>query len=424
MRILITGATGFIGSALVAALAKNGHQIVACVHHAGVERLPAEVEVERVDYMRDTDESVWLPRLAGVDVVINAVGILRETRHAHFDGLHHLAPQALFSACIRASVRRVIQISALGADDAATSHYHLSKKAADDALRLTALAWTIVQPSVVFGPGGASTHLFLRMASLPFTPLVGRGDQQMQPIHIDDLCALMLKLIDRRLAIGRTIAAVGPKAVTMREMLAAYRMAMGMGSLRPIFTPLPLMRLAARVGDFIHAGALSTETLDMLLRGNAAPAKTITTLLGHLPRALPEFIPAQQARSYRLQALASWLRPLALISIAVMWIGAGFASWFYAREVSLTLLEKLGLSPAVALPALIAACGLNVGLGFATLLKPERRLWLLQLGVIAFYTAALSWAAPALWVDPFGPLLKNLPIATLLIGIAVTETGS
>ena len=420
MRILITGATGFIGSALVAALLKNGHQIVACVHRAGQHHLPAAVETERVDYMRDTDASVWRPRLIGIDLVINAVGILRETRGATFEALHHLAPQALFNACSSADVDRVIQISALGADDAATSRYHRSKKAADDALRATNLDWTIVQPSVVFGVDGASTQLFLRMASLPLTPLVGTGAQQMQPIHIDDLCELVVALITQACGIRQTIAAVGPQAVSMRDMLATYRRLMSMGPLRTLGTPLPIMRIAARVGDVMHAGALSTETLDMLLRGNTASARTINLILGHAPRALADFVPAQQAPALRMQSVGSWLRPLLLAGLALMWIGTALVSWFYAREEGIALLNQLGLLTS-AMPAFIAACVLNFGLGLATLLKPSRRLWLMQLVVMIFYTGALTFAAPSLWADPFGPLLKNLPIAALLIGLAATE---
>ena len=191
MRILITGASGFIGSALAAALARRGHEVVACAH----QRDP-QAPALRVDFMRDVTEADWLPRLKGIDVVINAVGILRETNTGQFDALHHRAPAALFRACQTAGVTRVIQISALGADDGATSAYHRSKKAADDELRKLDLDWSILQPSVVFGSGGASTRLFLLLASLPLIPLIGPGNQSMQPIHIDDLTALLVKLIE------------------------------------------------------------------------------------------------------------------------------------------------------------------------------------------------------------------------------------
>ena len=209
MRILVTGSTGFIGASIVAELQNRGHAVVACVHHADNSRLPAGTRVIEVDYMRDLTADAWLPRLAGIDVVINAVGILRESAQATFAELHHLAPRALFQACEQSAVRRVIQISALGADKDATSRYHRTKRAADNYLRGSNLDWTILQPSVVFGPRGASTLLFLGLASQPLIPLVGRGEQRMQPLHIDDLVSMVLRLIEHRLGLKQTIVAVG-----------------------------------------------------------------------------------------------------------------------------------------------------------------------------------------------------------------------
>lgn len=421
MRILVTGATGFIGAAICVDLLQHGHQVVACVHRSGARRLLPNVEIMTVDFMCDTDEGTWLPRLAGIDVVINAVGILRETRGASFAELHHLAPQSLFRACEIAGVKRVIQISALGADGQAVSHYHRSKKAADDALRACNVDWTIVQPSVVFGPGGASTKLFLRLASMPLIPLVGDGEQRMQPLHIDDLTALVIQLLERPCAIKQTIAAVGPTPVTMREMLFTYRKALGLRQTRLVKIPIALMRLIARVGDVIRAGALSTETLNMLLHGNTASAQASTTILGYAPRPLGDFFAPRQADAHRLYAQWGWLRPLLLTSIAMMWLAAGTVSWIYAREEGVVLLAKFRLAPEMAMLAFISACGLNITLGLATLFKPTRWLWLLQLGVMMFYTVALTLVAPELWLDPFGPLIKNLPIAALLLSLAATE---
>lgn len=421
MRILVTGATGFIGSALVAALQQRGHELVAWIHSSRVTPFE-DMERVQVDYMQDLDVEDWLPRVRDVDVVINTVGILRDSRTATLEALHHLAPKALFAACEQSGVGRVIQVSALGADDQAHSRYHLTKKAADDVLRESGLDWSIVQPSVVFGLQGASTQLFLHLASLPLVPLVGRGDNQLQPIHIDDLVELVVNLVDRREGLAEVIPAVGPEPLSMRNMLATYRKGLGLSPALMLPLPVPLMRLVARIGDVTHIGSLSTETLAMLLRGNTAPGDRIAALLGHSPRSPDALIEAADSSALKLQVIWSWVRPLLLVSLAVMWLASGLVSWFYAHAYGLDLLGSLGLTPSVAEAAFAVSCALNVAIGMATLVWPRRALWFTQLGVMLFYSAALSCAAPQLWLDPFGPLVKNLPVTVILLGLLAAES--
>jgi hypothetical protein len=85
------------------------------------------------------------------------------------------------------------------------------------------------------------------------------------------------------------------------------------------------------------------------------------------------------------------------------------------------LLAGLGLSPGWSSVALAAACGVDLLLGIATVAALGARLWLAQLAVMECYTAALSWVAPWLWLDPFGALVKNLPIAAVLLGLLAAE---
>ena len=165
MRILLTGASGFIGKHLLHALLAEGHEVVCAVRKPRPSSHP-RLAYLHADFTKDTDKSAWLARLSQVDAVINAVGIFRETGAQTFDRLHVQTPRALFAACAEShDVHMVIQLSALGADEAADTPYHLSKKAADDYLATLPIRAAIIQPSLVYGPDGTSARVFKAMAS-------------------------------------------------------------------------------------------------------------------------------------------------------------------------------------------------------------------------------------------------------------------
>ena len=148
--IFVTGASGFIGRALVAALVARGHAIVAAVREPMRQILPSpQVKLVVVDFERATRVDDWRPLLDGADAVINAVGILRETRTQTFARIHVEAPRALFVACAEERIGRIVQISALGSDDKAVTAYHRSKRAGDDALLQAVPTGIVAQPSLV-----------------------------------------------------------------------------------------------------------------------------------------------------------------------------------------------------------------------------------------------------------------------------------
>lgn len=119
MRVLLTGATGFIGGALARCLLAQGHELLCAVRDP--QRLalgPGRGQGLRADFSAALTADWWRPHLAGIDAVVNAVGILRERPGQRFEDLHTRGPVALFEGCAAASVARVVQISALGADAA------------------------------------------------------------------------------------------------------------------------------------------------------------------------------------------------------------------------------------------------------------------------------------------------------------------
>lgn len=423
MKVLLTGATGFIGRRLAVALAQAGHEVLAVVRRPGAA-LPGVHTQIAGDFTRDLQAADWQARLAGIEVVVNAVGILRERGTQRFDTLHEAGPIALFRACVAAGVTRVVQISALGADTQARSRYHRSKKTADDALLALPLQASVVQPSLVYGPGGASARLFNLLAGLPRLVLPGPGLQRVQPIHVDDLVQALVALVERSQRTSRRIALVGPRPLTLREFLAGLRAGLGLPPAAAWPVPMPLVRLAAHAGRVWPGALLDDESLAMLERGNTAPADDTTALLGRPPRDVSAFIPPEHAEGAAVMAQLGWLLRLLRVSLALVWIVTGVLSLgLYPVDDSYALLARLDVHGALAPVLLYGAAALDLLLGLLTLTLRRHRaaLWLVQLGLILGYTALITWRLPEFWLHPYGPILKNLPMLAAIVVLMVLE---
>lgn len=424
MRVLLTGATGFIGQALARALAQRGHEVVRVMRQPRREDAPSV----QADFATVPTRHWWLPRLADVDAVVNAVGILRERGTQTFQALHTDAPVELFEACALVRVPLVVHISALGADDQAQSRYHRSKKAADDALRRLPLRSVIVQPSVVYGAGGASARLFNRMASAPLLPLPRRGAMQVQPVHLDDVVQGLVAAIETPPREPQTIVFSGPQPLALGDYLGRLRRQLGFaGRLRVVAMPQPLFRLGATLAGWLPGSMLDAETAGMLLRGNAASDPAFARLLGREPRPVDAFVePAAAAAMRREAALDLWL-PVLRMAVALVWIWTGIVSLgLYPVQDSYALLARVGLHGAAATLALYGAAALDLLLGLATLLAPVRwraRVWATQLALIAGYTVLITIFLSEYWLHPYGPLSKNLPMMAAIALLWALELG-
>jgi len=417
MRILLTGANGFIGQHLLQALLTEGHHVV-CAVRAPEAKLPQSADPRlsyiHADFSQDTDKSAWQARLSHIDVVINTVGIFRESGKQDFARLHREAPRALFAACAEShDVQMVIQLSALGADRDAQTPYHLSKRDADDFLASLPLRSFIVQPSLVYGRDGASSRTFRTLASMPLTVRFGSRAQLVQPIHVDDLVVAIVGLLKHRLPMtpgsgtSMRVPLVGPQAMPFTDYLGLLRTQMGMGRQRVITLPGPLARLTA---GLLPGSLISRDALSMLDRDSTADVMQTAMLLGHLPRAPQEFILDPDGE--RARAKLGWLLPLLRHSIAAVWILTAIVSFgLYPVQASYELLGRTGVPPELQPLMLYGAATFDLLMGLGILLLARRRwLWLAQLGLIGFYTIVIALKLPEFVLHPYGPLTKNLPM--------------
>ena len=281
MNILLTGASGFLGRNIAARLRAAGHQVRPVCRSQGV------------DFAHMLEPADWLPLLAGVDAVINCVGIIGETATQRFQALHTTAPQALFRACASAGVRRVVQVSALGADAQAFSAYHRSKLAADDCLRSLALDWFVLRPALIYGHGGTSAQLFMALARLPLLPVIGSGEQTVQPVHIRDVVDGVLACLVTTQT-RQTLDIVGAETLTFKQWLHSLRAAQDLTPCPTLRIPLPLALAVAWLGHHFSP-LLQPDNLRMLQAGYQGDEQAFSTLLGRSPLAFAPALLQQDA---------------------------------------------------------------------------------------------------------------------------------
>jgi uncharacterized protein YbjT (DUF2867 family) len=430
MRILVLGAGGFLGRVVAVRLAEARHAVIPAVRNPASVARAAFIEAPVLFDLAKDGIADWLPRLAGIDAVVNAVGIFREGPGTSFRRVHQDGPIALFDACRQAGIRRIVQISALGADAEANTAYHRTKKAADDHLRgfrpeAGDPTWAILRPSVVIGRGGASTELFAMLGRMPLRFVPAGETWRVQPVDVNDLADAALAVLEADTPDPVCLDLVGPVPMTFDALLDHLGHWAGGGGVLKLPVGHRVWSLAAALADHLPGQPFGRDALAMLRRGNTGDPAPLARWLGRPPRSLDEslarlFLSPIERLGLRM---APYRIPLRL-SLAAVWIITGIVSLgVHPPSDSLAMLAEVGLTGPVALGALIAASLWDLGLGVALLIGWRVPLigWL-QIATMVVFTLVIAIGLPEWLTHPFGPVLKNLPIlVSTLLMIRVEE---
>jgi uncharacterized protein YbjT (DUF2867 family) len=224
LSICVLGGTGFLGTRLVARLIKDGHRVTVLSRdrelHKHLLVLPG-LSLENCDVYEEAQLS---ERLRGKDVVVNLVGILNERGFGGggFRRAHVELTRCVLEAARSAGVPRLVQISALKASMDAPSYYLRTKGEAEKLIREhgPGLDWTILEPSVMFGPGDTFLNRFSSLlANVPFALPLARPNARFQPVFVDDVVDAILRCLRGDASSRQTYELGGPQIYTLREIV-------------------------------------------------------------------------------------------------------------------------------------------------------------------------------------------------------------
>src|SRR4051812_6097688 len=249
MKILLIGATGFLGCAIHAALRGRGDSIIA-TYHRGAEPIGDRfTQWRRLDLVTASAQD-WSALLTGVDAVINCAGILQDNAWDSTAGVHVAGVQAVVAACEKARLFRFIHFSAIGADQRQSTAFSRSKEQGEKIIRHSLLDWVILRPSVVVGSSAfGGSALFRGLAGLPVLPVMP-DTGPLQIVQRDDVVATVLYFLLPASRPRQALDLAGPQALSMTEVVGAYRRWLGWRPARLLPLPRWASSLLYGLGDF------------------------------------------------------------------------------------------------------------------------------------------------------------------------------
>ncbi|MEM7752499.1 MAG: SDR family oxidoreductase [Pseudomonadota bacterium] len=420
LHVLVLGGYGLIGAAIVRRLMAEGHKVTAIGRSDKIRNKPQATDWHFFNIGRQSVGG-WRAALSGVDAVVNASGALQDGARDNLTAIHETALAQLGEA-LQGSAARVVQISAAGVSDQASTAFFRSKARGEAALVASGVDVTILRPTLVIAPTAyGGTALLRAAASMPWILPKVLPNTRVQCVHIDDLTAAVVDAVEGRLATNAPIDVTGADTVALPDLLSRMRRWMGFDDAKltppvPSFAIKALSFVADVAGHLGWRAPLRSTAVTVLRDGVTGDATALARAGGNPCRALDEVFATLPATTQdRWFARAFLLLSIAILTLSLFWIVSGLIALWHPSSAT-QVLSARGMPAAPALTLVIGGAILDIALGAAVLI----RRWAKHAcqGMILLSLAYLAGAivfAPDLWADPLGPMVKVVPTIVLTL---------
>lgn len=429
-RILVLGAYGLIGAGVCHHLIAQGFDVTGLGRNAQTAKRTLPFLSWIIADLRNLQSpQAWLPKLAGIDMVVNCAGALQDGGSDSTDLVQHRAIAALAEACSTSNTK-IVQISAVGAEPEASTAFMRTKALGDQAVRDSSVDWWIFRPGLVIAPNAyGGTALIRMLAAAPLVQPLAVADAPVQTIALSDVAEAVANAIAGQIPPGTECDLVEDKTHTLAEIIAAHRVWLGFQPARWTWrAPDWFVRLVTKAADGLGTlgwrPALRSTAVDTLRGGVVGDTQAWRKAGGQPLHDLHATLQSMSATAEdRLASRLALLFPIIIATLFVFWLSAGIVGLLQLNDAA-AVLTAAGWATPMAQASVVFWSFIDVMLAFALLVRRFAKLacWLMVV-VSLFYLAASSLLVPHLWLDPLGPLFKILPAIVLaLVARILLET--
>ena len=286
MRVLITGATGFVGRNVVKAFLAQGAEVACLVRRPGSEELLGQRTVEAF-YGQVTDPAALKNIFHRVDVAVHLVAIIREKGKLTLDLINHQGTRNVVAAAKEEGVKRFVHMSAVGAGPATSYPYLHSKWMGEQEVVKSGIPYTILQPSIQFGEGDEFINTLAGLVrAFPVVPVAGSGRNLFQPVAVEEVAQCVANVAGREEYTGQIMGLGGPEVLTYNQIIDIIAETYGVKRVK-LHIPVPIMRQMVRLMELtLSRPPVTLGQLKMLPVDNVPESNKAEELLGFMPRPL------------------------------------------------------------------------------------------------------------------------------------------